>query len=717
MSAMVITLLSVLSIVSCQKEKTSALEIYYSGVTNMGQSMNFTTGAPSYRGSAPSDFLITGVKLGDENVADFSTNFSIDAATGAITVANTTDLPVGIYKITVSCMADGSSFTFPDVITVEMLPPFPATIEVTPPLVTVPFKDPAGNVADSAVVTVTSSTCSVLSYSLVQDDAKKYFSITKQGVIRRNKDFAGDIPPGMYKLTIVAKTAAGQTSFADAVTFNIVSPPLSLSYIPSSSKMEFNYAYATTAPSFVGSLDQLVFSIKSVTPSTDKITINPSTGVVSVAANSQLPVGSNYTVSVRATNGFGTKDFDNILTLTVIAFINPISGFSYASATQITGVAWSASPAAGMVGDEVTYTFSNLPAALAGKVTLDPATGTVSAAKGNKIAVGSYSVGVTASNSKGSVTATLALSVVPNPNAFTKIIYGNNLGLSPAENYANQFRFASAAAATVYFTSPLLPTTDIPAGKTAVWSMRRNAWLPAAASTASIDPATGGLTVPYFSAGNSTFFVVTATVGQGTPEEFSVSVPVFFSYIKTVPTATDPNYGKSMIFTPFVVKVNPLTGGTSAPPQLLNGSLTDKLAVTYRRSFRFIDLKNYDYTLTSTNLPSPQVTETTVSPNIALDLWTAYYKAVGKTLNTGAYDPVAYAANSANPGVALCYASSTDGSVVINPGRFVDGSGQPLNGIFAGQLPYSTDGNVATATAAGADYQIFPLLLWFDENF
>ncbi len=32
------------------------------------------------------------------------------------------------------------------------------------------------------------------------------------------------------------------------------------------------------------------------------------------------------------------------------------------------------------------------------------------------------------------------LTVNENPYYFTKIVYGNNLGLEPAENYANQYR-------------------------------------------------------------------------------------------------------------------------------------------------------------------------------------------------------------------------------------------------------------------------------------
>ena len=45
-----------------------------------------------------------------------------------------------------------------------------------------------------------------------------------------------------------------------------------------------------------------------------------------------------------------------------------------------------------------------------------------------------------ATNTKGSETATFTLTITANPNYFTYFRYGNNLGLTPIENYADQFR-------------------------------------------------------------------------------------------------------------------------------------------------------------------------------------------------------------------------------------------------------------------------------------
>ena len=85
------------------------------------------------------------------------------------------------------------------------------------------------------------------------------------------------------------------------------------------------------------------------------------------------------------------------------------------------------------------YEFVNLPTDLQGELALD-LDGNIAIKKGNKIPVGQYTVQVMATNTKGSETATFTLTITANPNYFTYFRYGNNLGLTPIENYADQFR-------------------------------------------------------------------------------------------------------------------------------------------------------------------------------------------------------------------------------------------------------------------------------------
>lgn len=47
----------------------------------------------------------------------------------------------------------------------------------------------------------------------------------------------------------------------------------------------------------------------------------------------------------------------------------------------------------------------------------------------------------TGENDKSEKTSTFTLTIAANPNYFTYIRYGNNLGLTPEENYADQFDY------------------------------------------------------------------------------------------------------------------------------------------------------------------------------------------------------------------------------------------------------------------------------------
>ena len=62
----------------------------------------------------------------------------------------------------------------------------------------------------------------------------------------------------------------------------------------------------------------------------------------------------------------------------------------------------------------------------------------ISIAKGNKVPVGEYVMTVKVSNDKGFMTDDIALKVIENPYFFTKVTWGNNLGLTPVLDYASQ---------------------------------------------------------------------------------------------------------------------------------------------------------------------------------------------------------------------------------------------------------------------------------------
>ena len=76
------------------------------------------------------------------------------------------------------------------------------------------------------------------------------------------------------------------------------------------------------APALKGSLEGIEYSIKNITPTTDKIKIDPTTGVLSVDKDHGLQSGNNYVISIHVKNNFGEEDFNNAFTLQVLININ-----------------------------------------------------------------------------------------------------------------------------------------------------------------------------------------------------------------------------------------------------------------------------------------------------------------------------------------------------------------------------------------------------------
>ena len=90
--------------------------------------------------------------------------------------------------------------------------------------------------------------------------------------------------------------------------------------------------FQSNIPALKGSAEGLVYSISSVSPNTDKITIDPTTGVLSVAAHHGFKDGEKYQISVKAINEFSPEGvvFENVFTLNTVEFIEPIANFGYA---------------------------------------------------------------------------------------------------------------------------------------------------------------------------------------------------------------------------------------------------------------------------------------------------------------------------------------------------------------------------------------------------
>lgn len=686
---------------SCTDPETTdstKFAIFYAGITDIGPSMNFNMSGPTYIGGTPSDFSITRITL-DGEVYDTDCFQISDPSTGAIKLASTDNLPVGTYCISISCISNGRYYEFKDAITVNMLAPVPDGITVDPSEVTVDFADIYKESASAQVKTEEGTHVHISKYEIIQEEGKEYFAISNTGKITVNDKYEGEILPGKYVLNLKLTTEAGAGIYENAVTFNITSSPLTLTYKPASVRVEKDQAYVSGAPTLKGSPEGLSYKIKSISPETSTISIDEQTGIITLAANNGLEIDNSYNVSVTATNQYGSKDFDNTFAINIVAFINPITQLQYTNQEKIQSVAFEFGPEE-VDGDELIYSFVDLDSKLADKLNIDGVTGVISAKKGNSIETGTYTITVQAKNDKSEKTSTFTLTIAANPNYFTYIRYGNNLGLTPEENYADQFEYDKKKD---FQATTLSVKTDIPQGRPVKWSI-----------VAKNNPIGGGATISetgeisFTSATwNSNYgcgvLFVTATVGDG-EEAISKTVPLFLRF---------NNAQKSVLvkYTPFAVKMNPAKGGTTPAPEItVDGTITTDYSLflmDYRRDFYF-------YSFIDAHKDGKQ----SDSGSFMNILWKAYWDALGKSNNTGARAPMSYYDNT-NLSLPLGYVNNKDLSVIINPGKWKDSEGIYANGVFIGRMTFVTDGNKANLAPSPSSLEslTFPLAIWFDENF
>lgn len=707
----VLAALCTVLVTSCKDDETSdALELYYSTVVDIGPSMNFVSGVPTYHGPTPGNFAIAGITLDDRTVT--SDCFSISPDTGMVSISNTADLEPGTYKLTITCQAGGGSYTFRDIFVVEMVPSTPAEIELSASSIDIPYAELETTEAQVTVKPVGESV-KIRSYSLVQREGFEYFAISNEGVITLDPNFEGEILPGNYPLSVKIDTYAGSKTFEGLLTAHITSLPLSVEYAPSAGRMETDRSFTSATPTLKGSPDEVVWAIKEVRPGaesaqTDLIRIDPATGVISVAEGNGLAVGSTYTLDLTVTNRFGSADFESAYTLTVIAYIAPIEAetFAYAPVEVVEGTSFKAPKNEGFVGDEVTFTLGELPAALAGQLQIDPATGEISALSKLMVEPGEYQIPVQASNIKSEtpVETTFTLKVIANPNMFTTFSYGNNLDLDWTTN-ADQWLF-DMEGGTKDDTVVEIPLTHQDFnGREVTFKMswvHNNPIRTASTKTYITDDGTVHMTLRNDRAGQFGVVKIDATIGSG---ETAVTRSTYL-FVKTQ-TAVD----KAVVYKPMVIRINPRTGGYSDAP-IIDGDKS-KFMMTLKRNIFY-----YNFNGPSSHKSGQLSTSDTNT--FIYRMWATYPWSNG-AVNPSSREPMSYYdLNSSSVATDLTgkfgyIDCGNDSKMYIPAGKWMM-DGAYANGVLIFQAPYTLTGNFATLDASGTTTFIYEAV-WFDENF
>jgi len=288
-----------------------------------------------------------------------------------------------------------------------------------------------------------------------------------------------------------------------------------------------------------------------------------------------------------------------------------------------------------------------------------------------------------------------------NPYWFTRVVWGNNLGLTPAYQYANQFRakvytdLKNLGSITpklfdekgdeVVKVSLSLSTADLP----------RHYNYGALRATGNLDFSSVTEIAP---ARVNCVGFVSARVTNGTGlGATTVIEPVFLSY---------PAENYPVTFTPFVVMANPKTGGVYETNPTLNGVTAEDFLLDWREGFQYY------------NLGGP-VTHVDGAPSTAGSflntLWTTYFTAIGKAVNTGAKQPAAYyGSTDSQRAETIAYIRPGDYNVVVGAEKWIVG-GKYANGVFRGQVSYVTNGVEADINSSNRG--TMPLWIWFDERF
>lgn len=706
----------IVSVSSCKAEltDTGAFALHYPGITDIGPSTNMDI-TPTWHGGTPESFEIFSVKREDEAVT--AECFSIDPTTGVFSIRKSDNLPVGKYRIGIACKVGGERHEFAEAITVNMMPAIPEGIRVSPDKITILLSQVTNTGSDeelpTAQITTEGEHISIRNYLIsgVRRDGKALanwdglFSVDKSGrfsILKNNKFNAGVYVIDFKLTTMVFGADSEEGLFSDALTVEVASAPISLVYNPSTAKVEAGESYTSPVPEFIGSVTGLEFSIKKVIPESDKFSIDKTSGVITLAKGHEYAIGDEIVLSVSAKNNYGERDFDQVLRIGIVEYIAPITLLAYNDTTVWEGTKVNLKPKQSD-GDEVTYSFEELPDALK-ELTIDELNGTISVPKKNKIAQGEYSFKVKAQNPKGSLSATVKWNTIENPYAFTFVRWGNNLGLNPIQDYADQFRVSTTGPTTI----PVIES-DIKEGIEVLYEIKGGS----NTKCVSIDEKTGKLTTdPSVFEGKianmrAHFVFVNIKTGVGTSGETVMKIPVFFDF-----NAPRTEGGYSIQYNPFAVRCNPKTGTTSVPPTILKNNIVVRgkelknITMDFRRSFNYWNLNGP----ASHNNGAPDAEKTTFLSAV----WSTYYSSINVAYNKSSRDPISSYGRPEHIAKTAGYLRQEDLALYIAPEKFMDENGY-ANGIFTAQVVFGSDGK--DPAGAKDPYRLFPLFVWFDTNF
>lgn len=734
---------------------STGFTLQYYGVTDIGPSMTYTLEAPTYKGSTPYDFTITGVTLNEEAFenADY---FVIDAETGAIAIQNTESIPTGLYNISVGCYSNGKFYNFKDAVQVNMLLAVPDGVTVEPAEVLVNQDTEDWAEASAQVTTEQDKHVSITGYSIVQDESKPYlayFNIDGKGKITINPETKDKLVAGeSYVLSLKLTTGAGEHMYADAVTFKVVSKPRTLVYKKKQDIYEKEKAGKSGVPTYEGGKDGLVFTIKSVTPETTAFSIDAATGEISLPEGHTLaPSTTPYVFTITASNTYGSTDFEAAYAVTISEYVTPIeeSSFHYAPITKLYQLGGSATQAKddNFVGDAVVFTFAKdlnseeINKAIDDDIIklIDDGKGqesTVSIADTHTLTEGEHLIYIRATNMKnedtGGVATALSVNVVKNPNDFTYVSWGTNVEtainkgynkgykisndfkITETNNpqYYNVFRYLNRGNVPSDVKNMAIQQSNIPTGAHITYDVVKESFPGTNAKfpTTKIDNNSGEITlttlVDNFTKeiwGNDYYggvLPISITVkGNSDAPKVTKKIPIFFTTPQNLAT-THTTAGKKeiLLFDNSVIRVNPRKGGRFPFKVHLVEYNSGTINELYDIEKLILDYRSTNFSYLNLGNNTTHVSGDITKGGLLSQVWGSY----GYTKADPA--PVSYINTSINRDDKALYINpdkrsydattkTLTGEIVINPGKWKGQDGKYANGVFSGEIRYQINGD------------------------
>ncbi len=386
---------------------------------------------------------------------------------------------------------------------------------------------------------------------------------------------------------------------------------------------------------------------------------------------------------------------------------NPINVAADATTATINikaNVAWTvtvpegvtATPAAGEGDAEVVLTFESNEAAGIYKEAEFEA---VVATENTSVETSSYTVKVVKAAAK-------------NPNEFTFVRWGNNLGLTPAADYLDQFRVTKEMGTLTVN----IAESDITEGVAVKYAIELKTHMNKQPFVATIDENTGAITITHQEVVGENVYTprahcayVTVTVGEG-ENAVEKRFPVFVHY-------QGVSNGYDIRFTPFAYCFNPKTGGTQTPKSVevfdADGNVVNGFTIDFRTDFGWF---NFRSEFTEGNL-SKDTSKHNHETSLLVPIWTSYYgDKYDPEKSLGACNPMSWWANQTDEKLAktACYVTPETFAITVNPEKFVK-NGEYGDGLLMATMAACQDGLDPLVTN-NSPQRVRPLIFFFDSS-